>query len=59
LLYNFVSAVSYLQSHVCRHMQVLIRQDKISAPQQKNVAGLTKLATIHKGQESSSVTDHG
>jgi len=40
-------------------MQVLIRQDKISAPQQKIVAGLTKLATIHKGQESSNVTDHG
>ena len=37
LLYNFVSAISYLQSHVCKHMQVLIRQDRISAPQQKKL----------------------
>ncbi|DBA81706.1 TPA: hypothetical protein ACH3X1_007444 [Trebouxia sp. C0004] len=59
LLYHFVSAMLYLQSYVCKHMQALIGQDKISAPQQKNVAGLTKLATIHKGQESSNVTDHG
>ena len=59
LLYNFVSAISCLQSHLCKHVQVLIRQDTISAPQQKIVAGQTKLATIHKGQESSNVTDHG
>lgn len=39
-------------------MQVLIRQDNISAQQQKIAAGLTKLATIHKGQENSNVTDH-
>ena len=59
LLYIFVSAISYVQSQVCKHMQVLIRQDKISAPQQQKIAGLTKLATIHKGQESSNVTDRG
>jgi len=39
----------------------LTRQDKISAQQQKIVAGLTKLATIHEGQDTvnSNVTDHG
>ena len=46
LLYSFVSAISCLQCHLCKHVQVLIRQDTISAPQQKIVAGLTKLATI-------------